>query len=52
MTKRLKSTAYVRILNRVIRSRLLNPQWIEGMREHDYKGAFERSRLFANVVAE
>lgn len=28
-------------LNRVIRSRLLNPKWIEGMREHGYKGAFE-----------
>ncbi|ROS04884.1 cobaltochelatase CobN subunit [Sinobacterium caligoides] len=30
-------------LNRVIRSRLLNPKWIEGMREHGYKGAFEMS---------
>lgn len=28
-------------LNRVIRSRLLNPKWIEAMREHGYKGAFE-----------
>lgn len=28
-------------LNRVIRSRVLNPKWIEGMREHGYKGAFE-----------
>ena len=28
-------------LNRVIRSRLLNPKWIKGMREHGYKGAFE-----------
>jgi cobaltochelatase CobN len=28
-------------LNRVIRSRLLNPKWIEGMREHGYKGGFE-----------
>lgn len=28
-------------LNRVIRSRLLNPKWITAMREHGYKGAFE-----------
>ncbi|WP_444997767.1 cobaltochelatase subunit CobN [Aliikangiella sp. IMCC44359] len=30
-------------LNRVIRSRLLNPKWINAMREHGYKGAFEMS---------
>ncbi|WP_148862707.1 cobaltochelatase subunit CobN [Marinobacter fonticola] len=28
-------------LNRVIRSRVLNPKWIEAMREHGYKGGFE-----------
>lgn len=28
-------------LNRVIRSRVINPKWIEGMRKHGYKGAFE-----------
>ena len=28
-------------LNRVVRSRVLNPKWIEGMRDHGYKGAFE-----------
>ncbi|WP_053981227.1 cobaltochelatase subunit CobN [Marinagarivorans algicola] len=28
-------------LNRVIRSRVLNPKWIAGMQEHGYKGAFE-----------
>ncbi|MDG1177585.1 MAG: cobaltochelatase subunit CobN, partial [SAR324 cluster bacterium] len=27
--------------NRVFRSRVLNPKWIKGMREHGYKGAFE-----------
>jgi cobaltochelatase CobN len=27
--------------NRVFRSRVLNPKWISGMREHGYKGAFE-----------
>jgi cobaltochelatase CobN len=27
--------------NRVFRSRVLNPKWIEAMREHGYKGAFE-----------
>jgi len=25
----------------VIRSRVLNPRWIEAMRQHGYKGAFE-----------
>ncbi|WP_252109388.1 MULTISPECIES: cobaltochelatase subunit CobN [unclassified Halomonas] len=28
-------------LARVIRARVLNPKWIEAMREHGYKGAFE-----------
>ncbi|WP_434340157.1 cobaltochelatase subunit CobN [Motilimonas cestriensis] len=30
-------------LNRVIRSRVLNPKWIQGMQQHGYKGAFEMS---------
>ena len=30
-------------LNRVIRSRVLNPKWINAMRDHGYKGAFEMS---------
>tara|TARA_R110001599_G_scaffold22482_1_gene82839 strand:+ start:36489 stop:40466 length:3978 start_codon:yes stop_codon:yes gene_type:complete len=28
-------------LNRVVRSRVLNPKWIEAMQTHGYKGAFE-----------
>ncbi|MEL0623601.1 cobaltochelatase subunit CobN [Marinomonas arenicola] len=28
-------------LNRVVRSRVLNPKWIEAMQSHGYKGAFE-----------
>ena len=28
-------------INRVIRSRVINPKWIAAMREHGYKGAFE-----------
>lgn len=28
-------------LNRVIRSRVTNPKWINAMRQHGYKGAFE-----------
>ena len=28
-------------LNRVIRSRVLNPKWINAMQQHGYKGAFE-----------
>ncbi|WP_420555267.1 cobaltochelatase subunit CobN [Neptuniibacter marinus] len=48
-------------LNRVIRSRLLNPKWIGAMQEHGYKGAFEMTAsvdyLFAydattNLIAD
>lgn len=48
-------------LNRVIRSRLLNPKWINAMQEHGYKGAFEMTAsvdyLFAydattNLIAD
>ena len=30
-------------IDKVVRSRLLNPKWIEGMTKHGYKGAFEMS---------
>ena len=30
-----------RELDKVMRSRLLNPRWLKGMQEHGYKGAFE-----------
>ena len=30
-------------IDKVVRSRLLNPKWISGMKEHGYKGAFEMS---------
>ncbi len=48
-------------LNRVIRSRVLNPKWIDAMQEHGYKGAFEMAAsidyLFAydattNLIAD
>ncbi|MCY3536437.1 MAG: cobaltochelatase subunit CobN [Cyanobacteria bacterium MAG IRC3_bin_20] len=32
-----------RELDKVIRSRLLNPRWLEGMRRHGYRGGFEMS---------
>tara|TARA_B100000700_G_C15050936_1_gene860291 strand:+ start:317 stop:4051 length:3735 start_codon:yes stop_codon:yes gene_type:complete len=28
-------------INKVVRTRLLNPKWINGMKNHGYKGAFE-----------
>ena len=28
-------------IDKVVRSRVLNPKWINGMKEHGYKGAFE-----------
>jgi cobaltochelatase CobN len=30
-----------REVDKVLRSRVLNPRWIEGMQEHGYKGGFE-----------
>lgn len=48
-------------LDRVVRSRVLNPKWINAMREHGYKGAFEMAAsvdyLFAydattNLIAD
>jgi cobaltochelatase CobN len=30
-----------RELDKVLRSRVLNPRWIEGMQRHGYKGGFE-----------
>ncbi len=30
-------------IDKVIRSRILNPRWINGMKSHGYKGAFEMS---------
>jgi len=38
-------------LNRVIRSRVLNPKWINAMREHGYKGAFEMAASVDYVFA-
>ena len=38
-------------LNRVLRSRVLNPKWIEAMREHGYKGAFEMSATIDYLFA-
>ena len=36
-------------LNRVVQSKLLNPKWIEGMKEHGYKGAGDISKKIGNV---
>ncbi len=41
--ERIKIRTLKEEFNRVFRSRVLNPKWIEGMREHGYKGAFEMS---------
>ncbi|TDX29509.1 cobaltochelatase CobN subunit [Modicisalibacter xianhensis] len=38
-------------LARVIRSRVLNPKWIEAMREHGYKGAFEMAATVDTLFA-
>jgi len=38
-------------LNRVIRSRVLNPKWLSAMREHGYKGAFEMAASIDYIFA-
>ena len=39
--ERLRIHGLAREIDKVVRSRLLNPRWIEGMQQHGYKGAFE-----------
>lgn len=36
-------------MRRIARSRILNPKWIEGMKEHGYKGAGEISKRVGRV---
>ena len=38
-------------LHKVYRSRVVNPKWIEGMREHGYKGAFEMAATMDYLFA-
>ena len=38
-------------LNRVIRARALNPKWIDGIKRHGYKGAFELAATVDNLFA-
>ncbi|ELF6206646.1 cobaltochelatase subunit CobN [Pseudomonas putida] len=38
-------------LNRVIRARALNPKWIDGVKRHGYKGAFEIAATVDNLFA-
>ncbi len=38
-------------LNRVIRARALNPKWIDGVKRHGYKGAFELAATVDNLFA-
>ncbi|MFB4394820.1 MULTISPECIES: cobaltochelatase subunit CobN [unclassified Pseudomonas] len=39
------------VLNRVIRARALNPKWIDGVKRHGYKGAFELAATVDNLFA-
>ncbi|MCK4651825.1 MAG: cobaltochelatase subunit CobN, partial [Methanosarcinales archaeon] len=36
-------------LRRVVRTKLLNPKWIEGMKDHGYKGAGDMSKRIGRV---
>ncbi len=38
-------------LNRVIRARAINPKWIDGVKRHGYKGAFELAATVDNLFA-
>ncbi|PWB33872.1 cobaltochelatase subunit CobN [Pseudomonas sp. SDI] len=38
-------------LNRVMRARALNPKWIDGIKRHGYKGAFELAATVDNLFA-
>ncbi len=38
-------------IDKVVRSRVLNPKWIEGMRDHSYKGAFEMAATLDYLFA-
>ena len=38
-------------LNRVVRARAANPKWIEGVKRHGYKGAFEMAATVDNLFA-
>ncbi|WP_312998988.1 cobaltochelatase subunit CobN [Pseudomonas sp.] len=38
-------------LNRVVRSRAVNPKWIAGVKRHGYKGAFELAATVDNLFA-
>ncbi|WP_249673216.1 cobaltochelatase subunit CobN [Pseudomonas abieticivorans] len=38
-------------LNRVVRARAVNPKWIEGVKRHGYKGAFELAATVDNLFA-
>ncbi|MGC6483542.1 MAG: cobaltochelatase subunit CobN [Synechococcus sp.] len=40
-SERLRIHRVEKEIDKVMRSRLLNPRWIEGMQQHGYKGAFE-----------
>ena len=38
-------------MNRVVRSRAVNPKWIEGVKRHGYKGAFEMAATLDYMFA-
>ena len=38
-------------LNRVIRARAANPKWLDGVKRHGYKGAFEMAATLDNLFA-
>ena len=37
-------------INRGVRTRLLNPKWIEGLLEHDYHAGSEINKRFENIL--
>jgi len=48
-TKRVEVRSLADEVRRVVRSKLLNPKWIEGMKRHGYKGAGDISKRIGRV---
>lgn len=46
---RAKVTDLAEEINRVVRTKILNPKWIEGMKRHGYKGASDISKRIGRV---
>ena len=49
-SERLRIHRLDREIDKVVRSRMLNPRWIEGMKQHGYKGAFDTNGYLSSGI--